>query len=164
MTTPSSLPPRLAEGSGPAADLLRRELRAGSPLDEAASWDGLLRRLGRAPVRRHAPMLLALGAGVFAGVVGLLVVSRPPVPARATAPRRVEPATGGNGPVAPAIAARVAPAAPVAPAGVRLTAAPIALPQAATLDLVGEARATASADAAALAFATDSGAVVQLFA
>ena len=75
MSDNHDLPPRLTEGEGPAADLLRRFVRTATRApSESAAFDRTISRLasGRG---RWLPMGLAAACGVLVGAAGLYVLS-----------------------------------------------------------------------------------------
>jgi TolA-binding protein len=75
---PDPMPPRLLEGEGEVADLLRKvERQARQAPSEAAAWERTLRRLGRDSGRGRLHVGLAAAAGALVGAIALSVALAP---------------------------------------------------------------------------------------
>lgn len=100
---PDQMPPRLLEGEGEVAELLRKvERQARQAPSEAAAWERTLRRLGRDSGGGRVRVGLAAAAGALVGAVALYLALSPTAQLRAPAGRSVAEVRAS---------ARVAPAA-----------------------------------------------------
>jgi ferric-dicitrate binding protein FerR (iron transport regulator) len=75
-TPPDRLPPRLAGGAGPVADLLRRYLRQGVGPDDGPAWDRLMRSMAHRDRRSRARLaVLASSLGALAGAAAVAAIA-----------------------------------------------------------------------------------------
>jgi hypothetical protein len=166
--TEHDLPPRLAEGEGAAAELLRKlERHPAHVPSEAAAWDRLLGRLARTPGRQRLRLGVIAAGAALASVVAMRLLSAPTSggtpeiagAVRSEPPRASRP-VAGEAPADPQPRPRPANTGALTPR-IQLGHAVIGLPVG-EVELLGEARVMLAPGGSARASADENAATVEL--